>query len=58
MSVYQGSSLLAMVELGKAKGYELVCVTTFNALFVRADYFPLFHIPDNALPLMRDFPME
>lgn len=24
MSVFQGSSLLALVELGKSKGYELV----------------------------------
>lgn len=58
MSVYQGSSLLAMVDLGKQKGYELVCVTAFNAIFVRREGYPLFKIPDNSLHAMRDFYME
>jgi len=54
MMVYQGSSLLALVELGKQKGYELVATTTFNAFFIRQDLYPLFGIPDNSLSLMRD----
>jgi hypothetical protein len=35
-----------------------VCVTTFNAIFVLRQYYPLFNIEDNSLHLMRDFPME
>ena len=47
-SVSQGSSLLAMVELGKEKSYELVCVLPFNAFFVKKEYFHLFEIEDNS----------
>ncbi len=36
MAVQQGSSLLALVELAKKKGYELVEVTGANAFFVEA----------------------
>jgi len=36
-SVNQGASLLALVELGKEKGYELVSVLPFNAFFVRSE---------------------
>src|SRR5262249_4602970 len=43
----QGASLLAVAELGKEKGYELVSVLPWNAIFVRAEYFPLFEIADN-----------
>jgi hypothetical protein len=52
-SVSQGCSLRACVELGKEKGYELVCVTEFNAFFVRAEYFPLFEISDNRPETLR-----
>ena len=52
-SVTQGSSLLALVELGKEKGYELVSVLPFNAFFVRAEYFPLFEIEDNSPATLR-----
>lgn len=41
------SSLLALYELGKRKGYELVCVVNWNALFVRKEHFPKFAIKDN-----------
>merc|ERR1712166_1502933 len=34
MRVQQGSSLVALAELGRQKGYSLVCCTTFNAIFV------------------------
>ncbi|CAM9162390.1 unnamed protein product [Heterosigma akashiwo] len=48
MSVHQGSSLLALVDLGKRKGYELVCCTLFNAFFVPRRHLPLFQLPDNS----------
>lgn len=50
----QGSSPASLVELGRQKGYELIAVTTYNLLFVRHEFYPLFGIPDNALELMRD----
>ncbi len=46
-SCHIGSSLLAMVQLAKEKGYELVCALHFNAIFVKQEYFPLFEIKDN-----------
>jgi hypothetical protein len=49
----QGCSLTALVELGKEKNYELVCVTTHNAFFVRKEYFPLFEIDDNSAYTLR-----
>jgi hypothetical protein len=54
-SVNHGCSLASLVELGKAKGYELVCVLPFNAFFVDSRYFSLFAIDDNsALSLRKD----
>lgn len=50
--VRQGASLLALSELGKAKGYELVCVTGTNGIFVREEFFPRFEIADNSPPAM------
>ena len=50
--VNQGCSLLALQRLGKERGYELVCATEWNALFVREEYFGLFHIADNSLNAM------
>lgn len=52
-TVNQGSSLLSVVELGKQKGYELVCVLRFNAFFVRAEDFPLFEIDNNTIQELR-----
>lgn len=51
--ISQGSSLSALVELGKAKGYELVCVEGVNAFFVKSQYFPLFEIDDNSIAALR-----
>ncbi len=51
--VTQGSSLSALVDLGKAKGYELVCVEGVNAFFVKAHYFPLFEIDNNSVTALR-----
>jgi hypothetical protein len=49
MSVRQGSSLKAIVELGRAKGYELVCVTELNAIFVLRELFAAFGISNNSM---------
>jgi hypothetical protein len=51
----QGCSLLALVELGRQKGYELACVLPVNAIFVRADLFPVLHIEDNSPQVLRVF---
>jgi hypothetical protein len=53
-SLNHGTSLLAMIELGKAKGYELVATTAWNAFFVKADLYPLFNIEDNDIDAMHD----
>jgi hypothetical protein len=47
--VNQGCSLLALILLGKDKGYELICCTSWNAFFVRKDLFALFEISDNSI---------
>ncbi len=52
-SVSHGSSLLSLVELGKKKGYELVCVVRYNAFFVRKEDFPLFEIETNSPQVLR-----
>ncbi|MCB1774569.1 MAG: FkbM family methyltransferase [Gammaproteobacteria bacterium] len=52
-AVNQGSSVSAMVALGREKGYQLVCVLDLNAIFVRDDYFPLFEIQDNSPWVLR-----
>jgi hypothetical protein len=52
MGVKQGSSLAAMVELGRSKGYELVCVVGGNAMFVPKEDFPKFGIADNSIDAM------
>lgn len=41
------ASLTSVCELGREKGYELVCVVGGNAVMVSKEYFPLFAIPDN-----------
>jgi hypothetical protein len=51
--VSQGASLRALVELGRAKDYELVSVLPFNALFVDAKYFSRFGIADNSPQALR-----
>jgi hypothetical protein len=47
--VNHGCSLLALVLLGREKGYELAVATACNGLFVRADKFPLLGITDNSI---------
>lgn len=51
---YQGSSMKAMVELAKEKGYELVATLKGNTFFVDQKYFPLFNITDNSLHSLRN----
>ena len=51
-SLNQGCSLLALIHLGKQKGYELVAVTTCNAIFVVAEEFSQFQIFDNSIDAM------
>jgi hypothetical protein len=51
--INQGSSLRKLIELGKEKGYELISVVGVNALFVQAQYFQLFDIPDNSIDQIR-----
>lgn len=49
-----GNSLLALVNLGKQKGYELVTTTECNGFFVRKEYFHLFEIEDNSIDTLWD----
>lgn len=49
----RGCSAKALERLGKAKGYELVCVLPWNCVFVDRDYFPLFEIDDNRVETLR-----
>jgi hypothetical protein len=48
-----GCSLLALIRLGREKGYELACVTNCNGIFVRADAFPALGIADNDIDALR-----
>jgi hypothetical protein len=52
LRVNQGCSLLALVELGRRKGYELACVTESNGIFVDAGEFPALGIADNDIDAM------
>ena len=51
--VNQGSSLKALVALGKAKGYELASVLQYNAFFVRSDLFARLEICNNFAEILR-----
>jgi hypothetical protein len=48
-SVSHGSSVSAIVALGKEKGYELISIVGCNAIMVDAQYFPVFQISDNSI---------
>lgn len=52
-NVNQGNSLSSFVDLGKKLGYELVCVTPINAIFVEKSLFPLYRIADNRPETLR-----
>lgn len=49
-----GNSLRALVELGKEKGYELVCATTMNGFFVLKEELPKLNIADNDINALYD----
>ncbi|MBD3884389.1 hypothetical protein IFO70_21845 [Phormidium tenue FACHB-886] len=51
-SINQGCSLLALILLGKEKGYELICCTGWNAFFVKAELYAEFKISDNSIQSM------
>ncbi len=51
-SINQGSSLSAMIKLGKEKGYSLVCIAGMDAFFVLDELYSLFNIPDNSIDSM------
>ena len=46
------ASLSALIELGRALGYELAAATTWNAIFVRRDLFGKLGIENNSIDLM------
>jgi len=52
MSINQGASLAAFIELGKRKGYELVATTNCNAFFVLEELYDAFGIDDNSIDAM------
>jgi hypothetical protein len=41
-----------LIDLGKKKGYSLVCTLKIDAFFVRDEYYPLFNIPTNDIDSM------
>jgi hypothetical protein len=54
LSIQQGASLRALIELGKNKGYELVATNSWNAFFVCAEEFEKFNIADNTIDSIHD----
>jgi hypothetical protein len=53
MATQHGSSLSALVKLGKAKGYELACVLPPNAFFVTPEVYERLGIADNRPETLR-----
>ena len=53
-SVHAGASLLAQIELGRAKGYEFVASTGTNGFFVRRELFPSLGIADNSIDALHE----
>jgi len=52
--VNHGSSLLSLNMLSLTKNYRLVAVTSLNAIFVQAKYFPQFGIANNDPATLRE----
>lgn len=46
-SIHDESNLGILVELGKAKGYELISCVENNAIFVKKEFYRLFGLTDN-----------
>jgi len=53
MSINQGCGIAPLVKLAAGKGYELVCITQCNCIFVKAEYFERFGIEDNSPGALR-----
>lgn len=51
-AIHQGCSPLALIDLGKKMGYEVVSLHG-DAFFVREDLFPLMDIPNNHIDALR-----
>ncbi|GEM_PF-263651 len=58
MTVNQGNSLKAMVELAARKGYKLIAVTSWNAFFIQDKYYSLFFSEDQKLEDMYVYPAK
>jgi hypothetical protein len=56
--VNQGCSLLALVILGKKKGYELAVCTDFNAFFVKAEKLASLGVTDNFISILYSPPLN
>jgi hypothetical protein len=54
--INHGNSLLALIELGKQKGYSLVCANCWDAFFVVDELYDAFNIPDNGIDAMHFYP--
>ena len=52
--VNQGNSLLALIELGKEKGYELISVIGCNGIFILKEHYNKFNIIDNSIQYMNN----
>jgi len=52
LEVNQGCSLLALIMLGKDKGYELAACTDYNALFVKRDKLEVLGVKSNFITSM------
>lgn len=52
-NINHGSSIFALNNLAKHKGYELVSILSCNAIFVKSEYFNLFDINDNSIYNLR-----
>ena len=51
--IKQGNSITALCRLASRKDYQLICVTSSNAIFVKSCYFSLFSIADNSPAALR-----
>jgi hypothetical protein len=52
--VNRGSSLQALIRLGKEKGYELIAAPMCDAFFVKKEHYPLFGLTDNSAHSLND----
>jgi len=52
MDVQQGSSLKAIADMAREKGYRLIATVDANAFFVVAEEFAAFSLPDDSLDFL------